>query len=297
MEIKPYLNKLVLPNPSSHKGQNGKLLIIGGSSLFHAASIWAAAMASRIVDMVHYSSTVENEQIFVNLKTKFVDGIVIKRDQLLDYAREDDCILIGPGMIRGEITQDSINQKHDFNSILTIQNEAEYTYHLVKYLIEKFPDKKYVFDAGALQMMDKNWLKKLKTPPILTPHAIEYARLFGSEVNSKNITETARQLEKTASEYNSVIMLKIIDDFISDGKSTTRVTGGNAGLAKGGTGDTLAGLCAALYTKNDPYLSCVLSSYLVKTTADRLYRTSHTWYNTSELITSIGKTFKSSLTL
>ena len=50
------LKKLYVPSSSSHKGENGKLLIIGGSVLFHAASLWALQVASRIVDMVFYSS-------------------------------------------------------------------------------------------------------------------------------------------------------------------------------------------------------------------------------------------------
>ena len=54
------LKTLYVPPPDSHKGQNGKLLVIGGSHLFHAASLWALTVASRIVDLVHYSSVPEN---------------------------------------------------------------------------------------------------------------------------------------------------------------------------------------------------------------------------------------------
>ncbi len=66
--IKPYLRQLSIPAVNSHKGQNGKLMIIGGSGLFHSASIWAAEIASHFVDMVHYSSTPENNQILLSLK-------------------------------------------------------------------------------------------------------------------------------------------------------------------------------------------------------------------------------------
>ena len=89
-----------LPEQNSHKGQNGKLLIVGGSQLFHSASLWAAEVASHFVDMVHYSSTLENEQIFLDLKKKFRNGIVTPRDQLDHYIKEDEVILIGPGMVR-----------------------------------------------------------------------------------------------------------------------------------------------------------------------------------------------------
>ena len=43
------LKKLYIPSPSSHKGQNGKLLIIGGSKLFHAASLWSLNIAAELL--------------------------------------------------------------------------------------------------------------------------------------------------------------------------------------------------------------------------------------------------------
>jgi len=53
--VKTFLSKLRLPKSNSHKGQNGRVLIIGGSSLFHSASLWATEVASHFCDMVHYS--------------------------------------------------------------------------------------------------------------------------------------------------------------------------------------------------------------------------------------------------
>src|SRR3990167_5881158 len=100
-----YLKKLYIPPPDSHKGQNGKLLLIGGSKLFHAASLWALKVASRIVDLVHYASIPENNEIVKQVKAEFRDGIVIPRDQIESYIEEDDCILIGPGMERNEETR------------------------------------------------------------------------------------------------------------------------------------------------------------------------------------------------
>lgn len=96
------LKKLYIPPPDSHKGQNGKLLIIGGSHLFHAASLWALKVASRIVDMVFYSSVPENNEIVQKAKEEFRDGIVVRREDIESYIEEADCILIGPGMLRNE---------------------------------------------------------------------------------------------------------------------------------------------------------------------------------------------------
>ena len=64
---KKLLDKLYLSPKDSHKGQNGKLTIIGGSKLFHGASLWALKTASRIVDMVFYSSVKENKKLAENM--------------------------------------------------------------------------------------------------------------------------------------------------------------------------------------------------------------------------------------
>ena len=101
--VRQFLQKLYIPPANSHKGQNGKVLIIGGSKLFHAASLWAAEVASHFADMVHYASTKENESVFLALKTMFRNGIVVEQSQIPNYVREDDAVLIGPGMVRSEI--------------------------------------------------------------------------------------------------------------------------------------------------------------------------------------------------
>src|SRR3989338_2570751 len=93
---------LFLPSSASHKGQNGKLLLIGGSHLFHAASLWALTVASRIVDMVFYSSVPENNEIVRRAKKEFRNGIVVPRSKVENYIKEADCVLIGPGLPRPE---------------------------------------------------------------------------------------------------------------------------------------------------------------------------------------------------
>jgi NAD(P)H-hydrate epimerase len=46
---------------------------------------------------------------------------------------------------------------------------------------------------------------------------------------------------------------------------------GNAGLTKGGTGDTLAGIIVGLLTKNEPILAAVAGSLIIKKTAEYLH--------------------------
>src|SRR5438874_114047 len=96
------LKQLYKPSPSSHKGDSGKLLVIGGSHLFHAASLWSLTTASRIVDMVFYASVPENNQLVLEAKKEFRNGIVVPRNDIERYLQEADCVLIGPGMMRSQ---------------------------------------------------------------------------------------------------------------------------------------------------------------------------------------------------
>lgn len=268
-DIRPFIKKLHIPAKESHKGQNGKVLIIGGSALFHAASIWSAEVASHFVDMVHYASTAENNEVVLSLKKTFRNGIVVPRSEMKAYIEEDDAILMGPGLERTEETK-------------------ELTYRV----LQKYPSKRFVLDAGSLQMMDVDWLTELKDPAIITPHQKEYEKLFNTSITQYSNEEKAQNVKENAKKINCVILLKAIVDIISDGKEVYIVEGGNQGLTKGGTGDILAGLAVALRTKNDPVTSAVLASYTLKKTADELSTSRGYWYNNADIISYIPQTVK-----
>lgn len=292
---KKLLKNLYIPPPISHKGQNGRVLVIGGSSLFHASSIWAAEVASHIVDMVHYSSTQENNEIILSLKKKFLNGMVVKKEQIPSYAEEDDVILIGPGMVRGETGidyDDNVSKKLAFEEILNIEDEATYSYALTRYLLTNFPNKRFVIDAGALQVMKKEWLSLLKFPAIITPHQIEFKTLFGIDVFSESIDEKIKIVSKQAKKNKCVILLKSVSDIISDGDKTFQVEGGNAGLTKGGTGDILAGLTSSFYAKNDACFSAAASSVILKRTAERLFNLKGYWYNIDDVMEAVPFTIR-----
>jgi NAD(P)H-hydrate epimerase len=295
-KVRDFFKKFNLPKENSHKGQNGKVLIIGGSSLFHAASLWAAEVASHFVDIVHYCSTKENQKIFLNLKTKFRNGIIVSKKDLIDYVKEDDAILVGPGMIRKDKSniKNQISKIHFKNQkdLIDIKDEGLYTYFLPKFLIENFSQKKFVFDAGALQMMDKEWLLKLKTPAILTPHQKEFERLFGEKIFDLDFEKKVEIVKKYAKKYKIIILLKAIKDIVSDGEKTYVVEGGNQGLTKGGSGDVLAGLVVSFYAKNKALESAVFASILLKKTADVLFLEKGYWYNINNLIEAVPLVLK-----
>ena len=274
--VKTILSKLSLPKPNSHKGQNGRVLIIGGSSLFHSASLWAAEVASHFCDIVHYSSTVENEKIFLSLKKKFRNGMIVPQEKIMEYAKEDDAILVGSGMMREG-------------------KEAKYTFDLTKSLIENFPDKQFVFDAGSLQMMKPEWLLSLKKPAVITPHQKEFEKLFNQSILNLTMEEKTKTVEETAKEYQTIILLKAVIDIISDGKQTYVVEGGNAGLTKGGTGDILAGLTTALSAANLSLMAAVSASILLKKTGEKLFQSKGYWYNIDNIIELIPEVLKNEL--
>ena len=257
---KRVLKDLYRPEKDSHKGQNGKLLVIGGSDLFHAASLWALETASRIVDMVFYASTPVNQEIVTKQKQKFQDGIVVPEGELDEYIKEADCVLIGPGMTRGKETEKKVNS-----------------------LLKKYPIKKWVVDGGAVQMMDKKLLTKTM---IITPHIKEFKRLFSRYAKASRDKGVAQQMAK---EYGCTIVLKGKEDIVCDDQECLVNQTGNEGMTKGGTGDVLAGLIAALYCKNKAIVAASAGIYINGLAGDRLYGMVGPYFNATELMLEIPK--------
>lgn len=260
------LKGLYVPPRESHKGQNGRLLVIGGSHLFHAASLWALTVASRIVDLVHYSSVPENNEIVHKAKEEFRNGIVIPREDIKSYIEEDDCILIGPGMTRDSETKE-----------------------LTDRLLAKYPNKQWVIDAGALQMMDISLIPK---NAILTPHRKEFEGLVSTNhelgiMNHGEALAVEDQVRLFAKQYQCIVLLKGAKDIASNVEEVRIIEGGNAGMTKGGTGDVLAGLIAALACKNDPFLATIAGSFINKKAGDALYTRVGPYFNASDLADQI----------
>lgn len=260
------LKDLYIPLSSSHKGQNGKLLVIGGSKLFHAASLWALTVASRMVDMVFYSSVPENNEIFSALKKEFRNGIIVPRDKMEGYIEEADCILIGPGLPRES----------------GMEEGDEDTKELTERLFKKYPDKRWVVDGGSLQVISPDILPKNS---IVTPHHGEFKTLFNIEGNEATVPEMAKK-------YGVVVLAKGEQDIIASPTEAVRISGGNAGMTKGGTGDVLAGLVAALYCKNEAFLSACAASFINKKAGDSLFERVGYYFNASDLADEIPKVMK-----
>jgi NAD(P)H-hydrate epimerase len=257
------LKKLYVPAPDSHKGQNGKVMIIGGSILFHSGAIWPLEIASKLVDMVYFSSVDENNEI---VKSKFQNGIVIRRNKIEEYIKEADSVLIGPGLPR----PDGQEQGDDETKTLTDS------------LFKKYPEKKWVVDGGSLQTIKPEDLPKNS---IVTPHRKEFETLFGTVGNKGTVMEMAKK-------FGVTILLKGPVDVVSNGEQTVEIEGGNAGMTKGGTGDVLAGLTASFFAKNDALLSACSASFINKKAGESLAMKDGLYFNASDLVNEIPQVLK-----
>jgi hydroxyethylthiazole kinase-like uncharacterized protein yjeF len=260
------LKKLYIPPSDSHKGQNGKLLLISGSKLFHSSSLWALKVASRILDMVYYSSTDENNEIVKEAKSEFRNGIIVPRNKVEDYVAEADCILIGPGLPR----EDGAEAGDDDTKALT------------EGLLKKYPSKKWVIDGGSLQTIRPEIIPQNS---IITPHLKEFKILFGLDVSEENVAKMAKK-------YKIVVVTKGPTDFICSEDRCVKIGGGNAGMTKGGTGDVLASLIASFFCKNGAFLSAEAGSYINKKAGENLFKNVGYYFNSSDLADEIPRAMK-----
>ena len=243
------IKKLFIPKKNSHKGDNGIITIIAGSKQYHGSALLVIKVAAKIVDLVYFYSAKENQALIKKLKASSCEFININKN-LEKYIKNSDAILIGPGL---EINKQNKN--------------------LINKLLKKYSQKKFILDAGALRMLDKKLLNK---NIIITPHINEYKALFGN----KNIKQMAKK-------YNCTIVLKGEKDIICNSREMYYNKGGNAGMTKGGTGDVLAGLIAALAAKNDLLTAAFYGSFFNKKAGERLFKKSGYYYSASDLIEEI----------
>ena len=230
----------------SRKGENGIVLVVGGSYIYHGAPILSSISALRCgTDLVYTSVPKINvsatRAISPNLivlplvDQKLTRGAVNKL--LGAIPRNLDSATIGMGL--------AVQEK---NALLL----------LVKSLLDR--DVRLSLDASALipeilpLLFDKN--------AIVTPHAGEFKRLFGDlPQNSKK--ERISLVEKNAKQYGITVLLKGSTDVISDGKKTFLYTKKIPAMTVGGTGDVLSGLTAGMLAKNrSPLESAAAATFI-----------------------------------
>lgn len=287
MEFNPrQLEKLFRPGKNSSKEDNGKVTIIGGSSLFHGAPILALKTASRIVDMVFFSSPEPSVgKVAEKIKSQLGAFIWVPWVEVKDYIAKSEAVLIGPGFLRFRAERQEEKCKRQ-----KLCDEAGYeTKRITEELLKKFPEKQWVIDAGSLQVMEAKYIPK---NAILTPNKKEFAMLFNRKsqmANGKTTTQIVKLVKLMAKKYNCIIVLKLAKTIVCSPEEEVVVEGGNAGLTKGGTGDVLAGLTVGLAAKNPPFLAAAAASWILKKAAEELYQKVGFAYNADDLAQEIPR--------
>lgn len=253
------LQKLWRPKEDSSGEENGQVTIIGGSRLFHGAPMLAVKAASRLVDMVFFGSP-ERE---LKMVAKLNSFIWIPWEEVDKYIAKSEAVLIGPGFMRFRSEGSTKDER------IACDEECQKSKEITKSFLTRFSDKQWVIDGGSLQVMAKEWIPK---NAILTPNKREYEMLFGKS-----------DMGESAKKNKCIIVYKGPAAYVTDGETTYEITGGNAGLTKGGTGDVLAGVIVGLAAKNLPLLAAVAGAFLVKHTADKLFAANSYWYNADDV--------------
>ena len=246
------VKKLMERKKTSHKGENGKALIIGGSEDFVGAVTLAGLSALRTgCDIVTVASP-EKVAWIVNrytpdLITKKIKGknFTIKNaKEMVKYADRFDAILLGNGITR----------KAD---------------KFCQYFIKK-SQKLKVVDADALKSMS---FKDFNNS-VLTPHEAELEMMLINshkefllpKLKKANAKEKAEILQGNLRYFlqnNNVLLLKGSTDIIISRNKIAYNRTGNQGMTKAGTGDVLAGLVIGfLANTKELFKSAVAAAYI-----------------------------------
>jgi NAD(P)H-hydrate epimerase len=233
----------------AHKGNFGHTLLVAGSYGKMGAAILCAKACVRSGAGLTTCHTPKCGYAIMQTAVPEAMAMTDLNSSIITKIEEDlskyNCIGIGPGI--GTATE---------------------TRKLLQEIFEVYK-KPVVLDADALNLIssDKKLLKKLPKNSVLTPHPKEFERLFGE---TKNDFERIQLAQQKAGESGLVIVLKGHHTCIAtpDGKIYFNNTG-NAGMAKGGSGDVLTGIITALVGQyHDTTKSAILGVYLHGMAAD-----------------------------
>lgn len=237
----------------SHKGQYGKLLIVSGSERITGAGILVGIAAFRAgIDTVYQTGPKRSMDVIAGYYPAFVnqplDGKQLERrhiPKILDFMKDMGitAVEIGNGLWRSNETRKAVIK-----------------------LIDRI-DLPMVIDADAIRAMKaaKDILKNKEC--VLLPHADEFRELTGIKiVNVTSVKKRAEIVKEHAKNLNTIILLKGHVDIISDGKKVVLNKVHSQLMSKGGFGDTLAGICAALISRKinkiDLFAAACASAYI-----------------------------------
>lgn len=220
-----------IPDEDSHKGDNGRVLIVGGGPYTGAPAL-AGIAAYRIgADLVQIATPKISHSAIASFSPSLIvhplsSDVFVPEDipQIAQIAKKVDVVVVGPGLGSAKETLAAIPE-------------------LVKVI-----EKPYVIDADGITAVAKDLNCLKKRSGIITPHNTEFKRL-AKEKARKTLDAQIRQVSALARSTKFAIIRKGKVDIVSDGKRTKLNETGNRAMTVGGTGDILAGLCGGLLSK------------------------------------------------
>jgi len=240
------IKKLMVPRLDySKKGDNGIVLVAGGSRNYHGAPILASMAALRCgTDLVY--TTVPRSNILVTRSAS---------PNIIALPLPDDKLTVGSANRLVAM----IPKRADSAAIGMGMSIArpEALVALVRQL--KSDGTKLLLDASSLI---PEALKEISgTNTIITPHAGEFKRIFSGEDAGTTEKERISNVHRLAKQYGITIILKGWIDVISDGEHVVINKMHNCAMTVGGTGDVLSGLTAGFLTKSRPFDASILGVY------------------------------------
>ncbi len=227
--------------PSSHKGEAGRMLVVGGGPYTGAPALTAQATLRSGADLVEVacpapiSRTVQGYA--PDLMVTSLPGERLTpdhADRVLERAALADVVVIGPGLGEEESTQRAVRE------ILRAASGG------------------VVVDADALQVVPD---LETEASLVCTPHQGELAEMGGPREPDWGARREA--VTAYADELGHTLLVKGHNDVISDGGTTRVSRSGNPGMAVGGTGDVLAGVVAAMLARmEDPVEAAGAAAYV-----------------------------------
>ncbi len=237
------------PKISSHKGENGRVLIVGGGPFFGAPALSGLAVLRTGADLVYIASPKQSARIISGFSPNLIvfplmnDDIFSTNDvsDVLKYAENVDSVIVGPGLGTAPETMNAVIM-------------------LLKELLKV--GKPLVLDADGLKAVAKNYNILNHSNTVLTPHSEEFA-IFTGEVLPFDVEKRKEIVALWAKRLDITIFLKGPVDIISNGKSTRLNVVHNEAMTVGGTGDVLAGIIGALLSKKTtPFNAARISAFL-----------------------------------
>ncbi|MCO4780744.1 MAG: NAD(P)H-hydrate dehydratase [Candidatus Cloacimonetes bacterium] len=269
-------------NPWSHKGMNGRVLVIGGLKGKLGALHFASLACSHTGTGLVFAGSSKSAALQLQTSVPEVMGVELSEyDEYLDESNlpdaleiDADLVILGPGLGRHENTKS-----------------------FVRKFVRQCPSP-VLLDADALHAFETETqmfeiLSSRSAETILTPHPGEFAAML--KMNSSEIDSNRIELLSYCShETKSTIVLKDSTNLICNGDYTYMHAKPNSVLAKGGSGDVLAGLIASFFVQGMTELESCIQAVLVQSKGAEIMRDDFGEHGGSplRLIDGIGKLMK-----